>query len=62
MKKRNLVTKCIYITTKKTIPFYSFLALGLALFFYLTLTTQIETTDGIKTLLWLIFTRAGRGL
>ena len=62
MKKRTLVTKYIYMATKKPILFCSFLALGVALFLYLTLTTLIETTDGVKTLFWLIFTRAGRGL
>lgn len=62
MKKKNLAIKYIHITTKKLIMFYSFLVFGVVLFLYLTLSTQIDTTDGVKSLFWLIFMRAGRGL
>jgi hypothetical protein len=62
MKKETAAAKIMSIAVKKPLLFYSFLALGITVFLYLTLTTRIETTDGTKTLLWMIFVKAGRGL
>lgn len=62
MKKETAAAKIMRIAVKKPLLFYSFLALGITVFLYLTLTTRIETTDGTKTLLWMIFVKAGRGL
>lgn len=62
MKRKTMASKYIHVATNKPILFYSFLALGVAMFLYLTMTTRIETKDGAKTLFWMIFMRAGRGL
>jgi hypothetical protein len=62
MRKKTAAVKYMHIATKKPLLFYSFLALGITIFLYLAMTTRIETTDGSKTLLWMIFVKAGRGL
>jgi len=54
--------KYIYIATKKPIFFYLFLFVGVALFCWLTLTTNIDTTEGKRTLFEIIFINAGKGL
>jgi hypothetical protein len=62
MKNIAASAKLMRTAVKKPLLFYSFLALGITVFLYLTLTTHIETSDGTKTLLWMIFVKAGRGL
>ena len=54
--------KFMHFATKSPWFFYGFLAMGVVLFLWLTLTTHIETTDGPQTLFYTIFVRAGRGL
>ena len=54
--------KYIYIATKKPVFFYAFLLCGIALFLWLTLTTNIDTTEGKRTLFEIIFINAGKGL
>jgi len=47
---------------KNPIIFYSVLVLSIAVFLYLTITTHIETEEGMESLLRIIITRAGRGV
>lgn len=62
MKKKSLGARYLHVATKKPWLFYSVLLFGVALFLYLTLTTTIDTDTGSRTLLYMIFVRAGRGL
>jgi hypothetical protein len=62
MKHKTFAQKYMLWATKKPLFFYSFLLAGVALFLWLTLTTQIETDEGTQTLLRLIFVRAGKGI
>ena len=62
MKKKSAAERYMYIVTKKPLFFYGFLCFGVALFLYLTLTTKIETADGVRSLLYIIFVKAGKGL
>jgi prolipoprotein diacylglyceryltransferase len=62
MKKKTFAQKYVLWATKKPLFFYVFLLAGVTLFLWLTLTTQIETSDGTQTLFYLIFVRAGKGL
>jgi hypothetical protein len=62
MKNKSASAQFMRIAVKKPLLFYSFLALGITVFLYLTLSTRIETSEGTKTLLWMIFVKAGRGL
>jgi hypothetical protein len=50
------------LATKKPIIFYSFLLVGVALFLWLTMTTEIKTAEGMVSLFYLIFAQAGKGL
>jgi hypothetical protein len=52
MKHKTFVQKYMLWATKKPLFFYSFLLAGVALFLWLTLTTQIETDEGTQTLFW----------
>jgi len=60
--KKGKLEKFMHLATKKSWFFYGFMVAGIALFLWLTLTTQIETAEGTQTLLYIIFVRAGRGL
>jgi len=62
MKKRSFGRRYMYIATKMPWVFYGILLFGVALFLYLTLSTTIETEEGVRTLFHIIFVRAGRGL
>jgi hypothetical protein len=62
VKKKTLAQKYMLLATKKPILFYSFLLVGVALFLWLTMTTEIETADGTISLFYLIFAQAGKGL
>jgi len=62
MKKKSATEKYMYVVTKKPLFFYCFLCFGIALFLFLTLTTKIETADGARSLLYVIFVKAGKGL
>lgn len=61
-KKRSLGVRYLHLVTKKPWLFYSVLLLGVALFLYLSLTTTLETEEGVQTLFHIIFLRAGKGL
>lgn len=61
-KKRSLGDRYLHLVTKKPWLFYSVLLLGVALFLYLSLTTTLETEEGVQTLFHIIFLRAGKGL
>ena len=61
-RTEKLAKKYMYIATKKPLFFYAFLLLGTALFLWLTLTTNIDTANGKRTLFEMIFVNAGRGL
>ena len=50
------------IATKKPLVFYSFLAIGVALFLWLTLSMQISTADGSHSLFYVIFVQAGKSV
>jgi hypothetical protein len=62
LKKQSLGVRYLNLATKKPWFFYGVLLFGVMLFLYLTLSTQIETTEGVQTLFHMIFVRAGRGL
>ncbi|MCL2575121.1 MAG: hypothetical protein FWE33_01685 [Defluviitaleaceae bacterium] len=62
MKKRTFGEKYMHFVTKKPLFFYGFLIVGVGLFVWLTMTTHIETLDGMRSLFNIIFTQAGRGL
>jgi len=47
---------------ERRIQKYRVEAEGVAMFLYLTIATVIETKDGTRTLLWMLFIRAGCGL
>ena len=60
MKKKNPAEKYMYVITKRPIVFYTFLCLGVTLFLYLTLSTKIDTAEGLKSLLYIIVVKAGK--
>lgn len=62
LKKRSFGTRYLHLTTGKPWFFYSILLLGVTLFLYLTLTTNVQTDAGSQTLFYIIFVRAGKGL
>jgi len=62
MKKRTLGQRYTHFVTKKPLFFYGFIFMGIGLFLWLTLTTSIETNEGVQSLFYTIFMRAGSGL
>jgi len=62
MKKWTLAQKYMNIATKKPLVFYGFLAIGVALFLWLTLSMQISTADGSHSLFYVIFVQAGKSI
>lgn len=62
IQKQTFGDRFRFTATKRPVFFYGVLLAGLAMFLWLTMSTTIETDEGLRSLLYVIFAKAGKGI